>query len=480
MVGFPVLVGVMLWRMNRAGTHHEPDNVAAFGWIYGACEADMFYYGWLSILRRTLFVIIARLPDTLAQSTVSVVLVAGLWLAHSKCEPYKDYFLDLLDMVLLGCLFTVAAGSLTYRLTSDASSTWLLCWIATLYCAAICSVLAFISALFHEAQAKALRTRVRLMYSNNISFFPNSLRKIVSSHADSERVGVDGKPVSALRLKLNTAVSKIGSRGQVLLGSLLNSLTIPAVRYGFAASRVNARRLQLLGDVTGSARRFLDHCEVHSYLSKRPQADFFRRLVKSFPEVLDVMCCLDDVSLADINALRKGVVFLERAVGHIRDHPAPPLHSAIRECDLGGIVAFLVTTASEYERKAFGEVLAGLIRGYVPVDFRPLTLSPRDHAQRRSIQIRASKFEVGVRVEHPARGAGDCLQAKTSHLNVGRDGCIVSGYVYKAPKASRICCCRFAGQLVDIDHLESRGKPYTVTFENGETHHCTPNARCVQ
>jgi hypothetical protein len=40
--------------------------------------------------------------------------------------------------------------------------------------------------------------------------------------------------------------------------------------------------------------------------------------------------------------------------------------------------------------------------------------------------------------------------------------------------------CWFAGQLIDIDHMESRGKPYTVTFENGETHHCTPVACCAR
>ncbi len=287
-------------------------------------------------------------------------------------------------------------------------------------------MLAFILALLHEMQAKALRTKVRLMYSSKLSKQFDSLRKIVSSHSDWQRVGTDGQPVSTLRLRLGAAVTKIGSRGQMLLGSLLNSLTIPAVRYGFAASRVNARRLQLLSDVTSSARMFLDHCEVHSYLSKSPQADFFRRLVKSFPEVLDVMCCLDDVSLADIYALRKGVLFLRRAVEHIRDHPAPPLHSAIRECDLGGVVAFLITTASEYERKAFGEVLAGLIRGYVPVDFRPLTLSPRDHARRRSRCVKAAKLEIGVRVQHPTRGPGSCRQVQTSHHDAGLAACVVS------------------------------------------------------
>ena len=308
----------------------------------------------------------------------------------------------------------------------------------TLYGVAIFSVAAFALALFHEAEAKALRTKVRLLYASKMPDRLAKLQERLSKPTASGRLSKRpaswrGAAEQNLRLTLTNAVVKMGSRGNILLGSLLNSLSTPAIKHGFAASRINQRRLQLLSDVTHSAREFLDHCEIHSYLSKKPSADFFRRLVGSFPEILDVLCCLDDVSLVDVNALKKGIVFLARAVERIRDHPTPPLHTAVRECDLGAIVAFLVTAASEYERKAFGEVLAGLIRGYVPFDFRPLTLSPRQYTQSRDLQIRAGKLDVGLRVRHPSRGAG---------------------------------------QLIDIDHAESRGKPYIVMYESGETHHC--------
>ena len=355
-----------------------------------------------------------------------------------------DYFLDLLDMVLLGSLFTISLSSLAF---TTAGTAWVLrCWEIVIYVLAVFCVLAFSVALFHEAEAKALRTKVKLMYMQKM---PVSLAKLealqskVSRKASgrlTHKMGADGKP---LRLKLKNKVEKIGSRGKILLGSLLNSLTTPAVRHGFSGSVVSERRLRLLADVTSSAGQFLDHCNVHSFMSKKPQASFFRTLVEGFPEVLDIMCCLDDVSLPDINTLRKGLAFLARATEQISKSQSPPLYATIRECDLGAIVAFLVTTASEYERKALGEVLAGLLKGYKPVSFRESSLTPRvmkflrPRSGGSSRSTDATKLEVGVRVQHPTRGAG---------------------------------------QVVDYDYDDERGKPYVVMYETGGQHHCNPRS----
>ena len=266
----------------------------------------------------------------------------------------------------------------------------------TLYAVALFSVGAFAAALYHEAESKALRTRVKMLY---VSHKPSRLEAFLTKTASAAaRSTTDGK---LLRLQLTSSVVKVGCRGNMLPGgSLLSSLTSRAVRYGFAPANINSRRLQLLSEVTKSAREYLDHCEVHSFMSKKPQATFFRRLVGTFPEVLDVLCCLDDTSLADVNALRKGLLFLARGVERIRDHPGPPLHTAIRECDLGAIGAFLVTKASEYERRAFGEVLSGMIGGFVPVDFRPLTVcsgsEPQKGAQTHSPDRAESTREFAV------------------------------------------------------------------------------------
>lgn len=90
MIGLPLLVGAAMFRMDRAGAHSDPNYVQSFGWVYGACEAHVFYYGWFSILRRTAFVLIGKcLDDPLAQSTAAIVLVSGLWVAHVKLEPFK-------------------------------------------------------------------------------------------------------------------------------------------------------------------------------------------------------------------------------------------------------------------------------------------------------------------------------------------------------------------------------------------------------
>jgi hypothetical protein len=445
MVGFPVVVGAVLWKMNRDDAHSDPEYVQSFGWVYGACEAPVFYYGWLAILRRTAFVLIGQLSDVTAQSTCAIVLLAWMWVFHVKLEPYKDYFLDLLDMVLLGSLFTIALSSLAF---STNSGTWwvLRCWEYIIYALAVFCVVAFALALFHEAEAKALRTKVKLIYMQKM---PSSLAALeglqsnftkvsgIASRRLSIRRGADGEP---LRLNLKgLRVGKVGSRGKILLGSLLNSLTTPAVRHGFSGSEISARRLRLLADVTGSAGQFLDHCSVHSFMSKKPEARFFRTLVAGFPEVLDIMCCLDDLSLPDINSLRKGLAFLARASERIAESRTPPLYATIRECDLGAIVAFLVTKASEYERKALGEVLAGLLKGYQPISFRESSLTPRvlntirGRSSSRIGPIAATGLEVGVRVHHPIRGHG---------------------------------------QVIDFDYADERGKPYLISFETGGEHHC--------
>jgi hypothetical protein len=50
-IGFPLVVGAVLFKMDRHKQHTNPDLVQSFGWVYGACEAHVFYYGWMSILR---------------------------------------------------------------------------------------------------------------------------------------------------------------------------------------------------------------------------------------------------------------------------------------------------------------------------------------------------------------------------------------------------------------------------------------------
>jgi hypothetical protein len=56
-----------------------------------------------------------------------------------QAEPYKDYFLDLLDMVLLGCLFAISVSSFVFNkaivaaaLTNPSSTTVLFCWVSEL------------------------------------------------------------------------------------------------------------------------------------------------------------------------------------------------------------------------------------------------------------------------------------------------------------------------------------------------------------
>ena len=148
---------------------------------------------------------------------------------HVKSEPYKDYFLDLLDMILLACIFTTAVGSLAFL---SGSSSWVLvCWQVAIYFGVACSVFAFVLAACHEVYGKAHRAKVKAMYMSS-----GGLSKVASwfQSAVLPSVPEDLTPRGTGKLSFKAAVIKVGSRGNMLFGSLLNSLHTHAVKYGFS------------------------------------------------------------------------------------------------------------------------------------------------------------------------------------------------------------------------------------------------------
>ena len=214
----------------------------------------------------------------------------------------RDYFLDLLDMILLACIFTTAVGSLAFL--SGGSSWVLVWWQVAIYLGAAMSVSAFVMAAFHEIHGKAYRAKVKAMYMS-----PGGLGRVASwlQSAVLPPVPEELTPATTGKLKLKAAIMKVGSRGNMLFGSMLNSLHTHAVKYGFAPEvrgtmsdrlapslclrglsllqRINREILDMVNNVTCSAQLYLDHCNGNSYLSKKPEAVFFRRLVQAFPEV---------------------------------------------------------------------------------------------------------------------------------------------------------------------------------------------------
>ena len=50
-LGFPLLLGVVLFKMNRAKHQTDPDLLQSFGWSYSSYEAEIFYYGWMGVIR---------------------------------------------------------------------------------------------------------------------------------------------------------------------------------------------------------------------------------------------------------------------------------------------------------------------------------------------------------------------------------------------------------------------------------------------
>ena len=127
----------------------------------------MFYYGLLQILRRTIFVGVYHIADPFWQSAVAVFLVAGFAAFHLKLEPYKAYVLDLLDVVLLGCLSVICVSSLSFQLPkmlatpfSDEGGSnkgFFDTWEYLVYAVVIISIVSSLITIYHEIRLKTLQ-----------------------------------------------------------------------------------------------------------------------------------------------------------------------------------------------------------------------------------------------------------------------------------------------------------------------------------
>ena len=74
--------------MARRDLRTDINFIERFGWLYLDYEAHVFFYGLLCIVRRALFMVLSRIPDTLWQSAIAIVLIVCVHAFHLKLEPY--------------------------------------------------------------------------------------------------------------------------------------------------------------------------------------------------------------------------------------------------------------------------------------------------------------------------------------------------------------------------------------------------------
>ena len=157
MVGFPVGVATALSYMNQNRLHTNPNFIDALGWVYHQFEVKVFFYGLMDILRRTLFVATLHFDNPFWQSTLALFLVTAFGAFHLKLEPYKAYFLDELDFVLLSCLCVIAVSSLVFQLPSTIDKSFFTTWEAIVWVFAGLSLVAALVSMVKEARLKGSR-----------------------------------------------------------------------------------------------------------------------------------------------------------------------------------------------------------------------------------------------------------------------------------------------------------------------------------
>jgi hypothetical protein len=374
--------------------------------------------------------------------------------SHVKLEPYKEFSLDVLDMMLLGCLFLVAVASLVFQLdpNGDVDTPFIqAAWKYAIFACCAGSTLGFVSIGCYEVWSKFLRTSMKvrfLQYEQKQSALTSPLKSFASTRFP--------------QIKINAEIKKIGSRGNTLVGSLLHSLTPEAVAFGFATRRVTPMTLALFSSVTIDAAEYIEHTSAHSFLSHTPEAVFFRRIGSACPELIDVLCCVDPACIVSVNALRQGLNFLCLAVKQMESQRTPFLHTAIKECDFGALSCYLTTKACEDARQDFAKMLSALVKDYVPPEFKVISdtatslaqtiQSPRVRTQSR----KQNRFISLLKIKRGSSGI------ELSKVRPARP---------LEPGTKLFHSVRGFGRLVHIDIDEPRGKHFHVTFASGESHH---------
>ena len=125
-------------------------------------EAKTFFYGVFTILRRTMFVVIAQVAEPRLQSCMSLALITMCCALHLKLEPYKRFTLDQFDFVLLVVLCVMATSSLAFQPPPAAlreSELFFKFWEWLVYIFVVISILAAILMIGKEVQLKILNLR---------------------------------------------------------------------------------------------------------------------------------------------------------------------------------------------------------------------------------------------------------------------------------------------------------------------------------
>eukprot|EP00803_Ostreobium_quekettii_P003820 evm.model.scf_1223.3 EVM.evm.TU.scf_1223.3 scf_1223:28111-38337(+) len=329
-IGFPVFVAYTLYSLHLRQAFSDPVVLRRYGFLYRRFEQNYFWTGVVILLRRILFVLVLVFVNNAAfQAATMAAITIGSLMLHIYSSPYVDSYLDWLTDVLLISLLIQCLGGVMFYATNlpDANRSILeLFVLGGLFLLVLC----FAIALMWELRYKIGVMRLRRLHCR----------------------GVVCKDLSQCPLKKYK-----GEVGKALLRTFN-----PHFVHG-ALTKTGEEMLLRWDKLSDMLENYLAESSETSYLSASPIACFWRKLVKRFPELIDMLAVADPTTRSEF----KDFVTTLYNDFYLRKHvEIVPIFRVVNWRDRAPLAQWLAM-AQENELVFFRELVADMYRAQSPL-----------------------------------------------------------------------------------------------------------------
>lgn len=275
-IGYPVFVCWRLYSLKRGQAFADPVNLRRYGFLYRRFELDYFWTGLVVLIRRMFFVLVLISSNNAAfqAGILSAIIIMSLMI-HVYTAPYVDTYLDwLFSVLLISLLMECFGGLMFYAENLPDVNRMVLEWfvLSGLMLLIIMFALTFSREMMQKYEILSLR-RLHCRAILNRPFL----------HDDGE----DGLK------QLKTHESEVS-------WELLYTFD-PHFLYG-ALKNADADMMSRWDKLSDMLKDYMADQSETSYLSLKPVASFWRKLVERFPELIDFLAVADESTREDFKS----------------------------------------------------------------------------------------------------------------------------------------------------------------------------------
>lgn len=296
--GYLALISWKLYDLRNRRSFSDESNIQRFGFVYQKYELDYFFTPAIAIIRKLLFVLVLVYMNNPAfqVGTLAIVINVSLMI-HVYTAPYVETYLDVLfSFLLVALMFEAFGGLMFYSENLPSDNRFILEWIvmATLFLLVCVFLVIFIMEMLTKYQLHFLKKRHREYARRELGW---STRGLISSF----RLLRGRSSGSSLR-----SAPSLASSGSSFKADKAISYELLHTFHPWFVYKCLKKRPDLIQDwnrVTNMLKDYMSDQSETSYLSMKPAAKFWRRLVDRFPEVIDLLAVADGQTREQFNEL---------------------------------------------------------------------------------------------------------------------------------------------------------------------------------